>query len=77
MFIGMSYLYINAGYEYCCYTQGRQDWQGPQGLGLPWILQNRKWRRQHAADVAATVAALPTKKWPWWPWLWFSAGLLI
>ena len=49
--------------------QGRHGWQGPQGLGLAWILQNRKWRRQrwHAADVAATVAALPGKNWPWRP----------
>ena len=42
-------------------VQGHHDWQGPQGLGLAWILQNRKWRRQgwHAAGLAATVAALP------------------
>ena len=32
-----------------CYTfQGRHDWQGPQGIGLAWILPNRK-RRHHAA----------------------------
>ena len=36
--------------------QGRHGWQGPQGLGLAWILQNR---------MAATVAVLPAKKWPW------------
>ena len=23
-------------------SQGRHSWQGPQGLGLAWILQNRK-----------------------------------
>ena len=47
------------------HTQGqvRHGWQGPQGLGIAWILQNRK--RRHAADVAATVAALPAKKLPW------------
>ena len=45
------------------------NWQGPQGLGLALILQNRNRRRQwwHADDVAATVAALPAKNWPWWP----------
>ena len=37
--------------------QGRHGLQGPEGLGLVWILQNRK--RRHAADVAATVKALP------------------
>ena len=43
--------------------QGRHGWQGPQGLGLAWILQNKKWRGQqrHAADVSDTVAALPAK----------------
>ena len=25
-------------------SQGRHSWQGPQGLGLAWILQNRKRR---------------------------------
>ena len=37
----------------------------PQGLGLAWILQNRKRRRQwwYTADVAA----LPAKNWPWRP----------
>jgi len=51
-------------------TQGRHGWQGPKGLGLAWILQNRKRRRQrwHAADVPATVAALSAKKWLWRPW---------
>ena len=41
----------------------------PQYRGLAWILQKRMWRRQwqHAADVAATVAALPTKNPPWRP----------
>ena len=33
--------------------QGRHGWKGPQGLGLAWILQDRK--RQHATDVAAAV----------------------
>ena len=48
-------------------SQGHQGRQGPQGLGLAWILQNRKWRQQclHAADLATTVAALPAKNWPW------------
>ena len=46
--------------------QGCHGWQGPHGLGLVWILQNRKWRRQrrHAADVVANVEALPAKNWP-------------
>jgi hypothetical protein len=26
--------------------QGRHGWQGPQGLGLAWIFQNRKQGRQ-------------------------------
>ena len=26
--------------------QGRHGWQGPQGLGLAWILQNRKFKGQ-------------------------------
>ena len=28
--------------------QGRHGWQGPQGLGLAWILKNRKrqWQRR-------------------------------
>ena len=41
--------------------QGCHGWQG-----LAWILLNRKWQqqRQHAADVADTVAALPAKNWP-------------
>ena len=43
---------------------GRHGWQGRQGLGLPRILQTRK---LHAGDVAATVAALPGKNWPWRP----------
>ena len=58
-------------------SQGCHSWQGPQGLGLTWILQNRKcrWQRQHAADVANTVAALPAKHWPWRPCLyWFYTG---
>ena len=40
--------------------QGRHGWQSPQGLGLAWILQNRKRQRQwqQAADVSITVAAL-------------------
>ena len=44
--------------------QGRHGWQGPQGLGLAWILQNKKrqWQQMHAPDVADTVAALPAKK---------------
>ena len=46
--------------------KGHHGFQGPQGLGLARILQNRKRRRQ-AADVAATVAALPGKKWQWRP----------
>jgi hypothetical protein len=46
--------------------QGRHGWQGPQGIGFAWILQNRK-RWQHANDVVATVANLPAKKWPWRP----------
>ena len=50
-------------------SQGCHSWQGPQGLGLTWILQNRKWRWKwtHAADVATTVAALSAKNWPWRP----------
>ena len=53
------------------YSQSRHGWQGPQGLGLAWILQNRKRLRQrwHATEVTATVAALPLKKWPWRPCL--------
>jgi hypothetical protein len=43
--------------------QGRYGWQGPQGLGLAWLVQNIK-QRWHVADVAATVAALPAKNWP-------------
>ena len=52
------------------FMQGRHGLQGPQGLGLVWILQNRKrWRQQwHVADMAATVKALPAKNWPWRPW---------
>jgi hypothetical protein len=47
--------------------QGRHGWQGPQGLGLAWISQNRKRQRRHKADVVTTVAALPAKNWPWRP----------
>ena len=48
----------------CNYTkQGRHGCQSLQGLGLAWILQNEKQRRQrrYATDVAATVVALPDK----------------
>ena len=48
-------------------VQGRNGWQGPQGLGLAWILKKRKWWRQHVADVVATVAALSAKYLPWRP----------
>ena len=38
--------------------------QGRQVLGLAWILQIRKWRRQqrHAPDVTATVGSLACQK---------------
>ena len=50
-------------------SQGRQGWQGPQGLGLAWILHDRKRRHpRQAADLATNVVALPAKKWPWRPW---------
>ena len=45
--------------------QGRHGWQGPQGLGLAWILQNSG--AQHATDVAAIVKVLPAKNWLWRP----------
>ena len=34
--------------------QGRHGWQGSQGLGLAWILQNRKqqWQRRNDTDEA-------------------------
>ena len=44
----------------CLQSQSCHGWTCPQGLGLAWILQNRK-RQRHTADVAATLAALP---WP-------------
>ena len=47
----------------------------PQGLSLAWILQYRK--RRHAADVAATVAALPAKNWPWQPWYTYVKSYLF
>ena len=43
-------------------SQGQHGWQDPQGLGLAWILENRRQRRQqrqHAADVATIRACLP------------------
>ena len=54
--------------------QGRHGWQGPQGLGLAWILQNRKrrWQGRYTASVATTVAPLPGKNWPWRPWMGIS-----
>ena len=55
----------------CAPCQGRHGWQGPQGLGLAWILQNRKRRRQwlQATDMPATVVDLSAKNWPWRQWL--------
>ena len=39
--------------------------QGPQVLGLAWILQNRKWRAaamaHHCTDLVAIVVALPAE----------------
>ena len=49
--------------------QGHHGCQSRQGLGLAWILQNRKRQRHAAADVATTVAALPIENWPWLPWI--------
>ena len=44
----------------------RASTAGKTPQGLAWILKNRKLR--HAADVAATVVALPAKNWSWRPW---------
>ena len=49
-------------------VEGRDDWQDPQGLGVTWIFQNRKWQWQTVADVATTLATLPSKNWPWRPY---------
>jgi hypothetical protein len=60
--------FLKALGKFCTYfdtTQGHHGWQGPQGPGLAWILKKRK--RQHTADVAATMAALLANKWPWRP----------
>ena len=46
------------------YTQGRHGWQGPRGIGLAWILQNRKRQQWH---VLQPLEALPTKNWSWRP----------
>jgi hypothetical protein len=48
-------------------SQDRHGWQGPQGLGLAWILQNRKRKQRNTAEVAATVEILSAKHLLWLP----------
>ena len=50
-------------------SQGLHGRQGRQGLGLGWILRTskRQGQRQHAGEVAATMAALSVKNLPWRP----------